>query len=555
MLGPDATLIAEGGSVLRRSPAIGERATAYATGFGQVFSTSELGLQTEGAIYGIGLPPGFNFPTATNMSVYKATFTGGGNVATGGIASASAGTAPLAFDGNTGTKWYAPATTTAWLQYNFGPGIKRAVFQYELISGHDAPARDPRDWQFQASDDGRNWTTVDTRAGEVFPGRSQIKRYRIGNRTAHQFYRLNMTANQGGAADGIQLGDVALMAVDASSVPTAPKIFFAQGDNTQVWLSWTASDRATSYSVKRTNRSGGPYATIATGVTNPGDYADTGRANGTTYYYVVSAVNPAGESPNSPEVSATPVDQPLPPIIQSAVGGNARIVLNWLPLWPHATSYKVKRAARSGGPYATIATGVAGLSYTNTGLANDTNFYYVVSAYNASSGESSNSREITGAAFRWVPILKYRSVGYNPAIQGVASASGENPPNETAGRAFDGNLTSKWLTLAPVCWLQYRFADGAKWAVTRYQLISGQDGPERDPKDWQLLGSNDGAQWTTVDTRPGQTFAARTGTNTYTVNNSIAYQYYRLNITANRGNGITQLAELVLWADGDILRE
>ena len=553
MLGPDDMLTAEGGSVLKRASAIGERSTAYDTGFGQVFSTSELGLQTEGAIYGIGLPPGFNFPTATNMSVYKATFTGGGNVATGGVASASAGTAPQAFDGNPGTKWYAQAANAAWLQYNFGPGLKRAVFHYELISGHDAPARDPRDWQLQASDDGKSWTTLDTRAGEVFPGRNRTKRYRVANSAAHQIYRLNMTANQGGATDGLQLGELALMAVDTSSAPTAPRIFLAQGDNNQVWLSWTVSERATSYQVKRANRRGGPYTTIATGVTNPGDYADTGRVNGTPCYYVVSAVNSAGESPNSPEASATPMDQPLAPIIQSAVGGNACIVLTWLPLWPHATSYNIKRAPSHGGPYVTVAKDVTGLSYTNTGLLNDTNYYYVVSASNARSGESAPSTPIVGTPFRWVPILKYKSVGYNPAVQGVASASAENVPLETAARAFDGNLTSKWLAMAHDCWLQYQFTNGASWAVTRYEMVSGGDGPERDPKDWQLLGSNDGTQWTTLDTQTGQTFAARRMTRAFIINNPTAYSHYRLKITANRGNGITQLAELVLWADGQIL--
>ena len=62
-------------------------------------------------------------------------------------------------------------------------------------------------------------------------------------------------------------------------------------------LSWTASARATSYKVKRASVSGGPYTVIATVTTTT--YTNTGLVDENTYYYVVSAVNTAGESPNS----------------------------------------------------------------------------------------------------------------------------------------------------------------------------------------------------------------------------------------------------------------
>src|SRR5581483_11647377 len=67
---------------------------------------------------------------------------------------------------------------------------------------------------------------------------------------------------------------------------------------------WTASSGATSYTVRRSTTSGGPYTNIATPST-PG-YTDSAVTNGTTYYYVVAAANSAGSSSNSSQVSATP---------------------------------------------------------------------------------------------------------------------------------------------------------------------------------------------------------------------------------------------------------
>ena len=69
-------------------------------------------------------------------------------------------------------------------------------------------------------------------------------------------------------------------------------------------LSWSASSGATSYNVKRSTTNGGPYTTIASPTTT--NYTDTGLTNGTTYYYMVSAVNTSGESANSGQVSAIP---------------------------------------------------------------------------------------------------------------------------------------------------------------------------------------------------------------------------------------------------------
>ncbi|HPD32128.1 MAG TPA: fibronectin type III domain-containing protein [Phycisphaerae bacterium] len=174
--------------------------------------------------------------------------------------------------------------------------------------------------------------------------------------------------------------------------PDAPTGLTATPGNGQVALSWNASAGATSYDVKRSTVSGGPYTVIANDITTT-SYTNTGLTNGTTYYYVVSAANSEGESPNSAEASATP-QVPVPPVPTglTATPGNGQIALAW-NVSAGATSYNVKRSTASGGPYTTIASPTTN-SYTNTGLTNGTVYYYVVSAVNAA-GESANSSQVS----------------------------------------------------------------------------------------------------------------------------------------------------------------
>ena len=179
--------------------------------------------------------------------------------------------------------------------------------------------------------------------------------------------------------------------------PAAPTGLAATAGNNQVALTWTASAGAASYNVKRSTTSGGPYSTIASGVTAT-SHTDLTAANGTTYFYVVSAVNTAGEGANSAEVSATPQAPPAPPAPTglTATAGKKKVTLNWNAA-AGATSYNIKRSGTSGGPYATIATGITATNFANTGLTSGVTYHYVVSAVNGG-GESPNSNQASATA-------------------------------------------------------------------------------------------------------------------------------------------------------------
>lgn len=104
----------------------------------------------------------------------------------------------------------------------------------------------------------------------------------------------DVVANYGGAdgnGDGL---------IDQGDYQVWKSNFGETTESYAVNLSWSAVAGATSYKVKRSNVSGGPYVTIATGVTT-NSYVDAMIPGAGPPYYVVSAISASGESLNSAE--------------------------------------------------------------------------------------------------------------------------------------------------------------------------------------------------------------------------------------------------------------
>lgn len=91
----------------------------------------------------------------------------------------------------------------------------------------------------------------------------------------------------------------------APPVPAVPAgVAVANVNHRSIRLSWTMSDNAPHYRIKRSLASGGPYTTIGTSGVG---YTDEDVVPDVTYHYVVSAVNGPNESADSAEVSAAPL--------------------------------------------------------------------------------------------------------------------------------------------------------------------------------------------------------------------------------------------------------
>jgi hypothetical protein len=90
----------------------------------------------------------------------------------------------------------------------------------------------------------------------------------------------------------------------------------------------------------------------------------------------------------------TPHVLTAPASLTPHVLSSSSIQINWSAV-TDAPCYNVKRSTTSGGPYTTVAAGVTGGTYTNTGLSANTTYYYVVSSGHINGGESSNSGQVS----------------------------------------------------------------------------------------------------------------------------------------------------------------
>ena len=167
-----------------------------------------------------------------------------------------------------------------------------------------------------------------------------------------------------------------------------------------------------------------PVDTVAT------SFVQRALQDGTTYYYVVTAVNAKGESAASAQVSVTPeapAGVPATPTGLMATAGDARVTLTWNPV-SGAASYNLYWST-SPGLTPSTGTRIAGVTdrYNQTGLTNGTPYYYIVTGVNAD-GEGTPSGEVTA-----IPAMP---VAVPPTPGALTTFAG------------DGEVTISWTELA-----------------------------------------------------------------------------------------------------------
>lgn len=149
-------------------------------------------------------------------------------------------------------------------------------------------------------------------------------------------------------------------------------------------------------------------------------------------------------------------------------------------------------------------------------------------------------------------IAPHSLSGYTSGVYTVA-ASSEFGAGFEAYKAFDLTVSfgHYWIANGATGWLRMRINDGNLYTLHDYSVQVNTIGePNRAPKDWTMEGSTDGSAWVTLDTVTNST-AWGSGEIRNFVCDTIAggYSYFRLNVSANNGDGLLQTGELFLYAD------
>lgn len=178
--------------------------------------------------------------------------------------------------------------------------------------------------------------------------------------------------------------------------PTVPGAFMSESiSSSQVILTWDEVANTTNYNVKRSDNPAGPFEFIAG--TGTGSYSDSGLLESTEYYYVVSAVNNAGESLDSTiSMVITDNNPPAAPSGLLVTAGGQAAILSWqASSESDLAGYNIYRSIVSGGDYSRVNDSlVTQAQYSDDTVNIYTSYYYIVTAVDDSGMESEYSQEV-----------------------------------------------------------------------------------------------------------------------------------------------------------------
>jgi formylglycine-generating enzyme required for sulfatase activity len=153
-----------------------------------------------------------------------------------------------------------------------------------------------------------------------------------------------------------------------------------------------------------------------------------------------------------------------------------------------------------------------------------------------------DSEKELNAAFEKMELVskrKWEPAKYLVWLNNKSLDVDSEPTRKTGGEGLDflmDGTNHKWFDSAarPPFNIYMSLKGKRTVPVSVYKLISANDMPERDPKEWSFYGSKDGKEWVLLDRQKKQRFKKRFQEKVYKLKKPQPFAYYRLEITKGR---------------------
>jgi hypothetical protein len=430
-------------------------------------------------------------------------------------------------DGLLTTVWASENTTPPWW-WQADLGSAKLVTVY-AITNQNTNTSNPDSWVFAGSNNGTNWTTLDTRTDVTWQVGNQTKSFSCqGNTTSYRYYRITISKSDGHidtwitclCVVGLYEGSATVKADDADKLDGQHASEFAGVNHVQ------AVDKGGTGAI--TAQAAIDALTAAGTAGNDGKFLgqDTDHSVKllalptipTAYTSTPAVESGAGNAGSSAQYAKGDHVHP-------AAGGSCEWSDQTTYLKPATDGQNVRVYNSSGAKY--------------SGLNNDVlllgKMYYKPAAISTAMQlyckGVSTATGMTGA----IPQLS-SNTSASPVVV-TASADTTN-----AYYLCDRDTGTMWNSATLPCSFTVDFGSGTTKAIVRYEIVLGGNGSY--PTQWTFSGSNDNSNWTTLNT-------VTNGSNTATVQYNVdtygdLYRYYKINFTAAQYNQV-YLKSLTLY--------
>ena len=399
-----------------------------------------------------------------------------------------------AFDGNTGTKYL---TKSCPAEIIFALKKAVAVCRYELTST-DHGEWDPKAWTLYGSDNGTDWVELDSQADQNFTGRGVTNAYEFDNEDDYLWYKLEVTESHG-EAYGYKVA-VAEFALSDEKAPD-PGIVVDPESVTGTPGNGSSEGLAQMFD-------GNPNSKYLTN-TVPAEIIFSLNRKAVVNYYELTSTDHGEWDPKAWKL----------------YGSDDKTA------WTEIDSRKDED--------------FAGRGVTNAYFFdNKTEYLWYKLEVTESHGE----------AFGFNIAIAEMTVAFVTVAADSISGSAGNGDNNFYN-LFDGSADTKYLVFrdsddeaVTVC-----FKMTKPVTVNGYRITSANDQPVRDPKSWNVYGSEDGENWVKIDERADQDqFPMRKTAYAFQFDNEDAYEWYKFEFTSNFGIdpwnfNIIQIGEIELF--------